>query len=337
MGNKNLRVKFIFLFCVLYFILNQETWSAESINQNEAQRNAADLLRIAADKSLESSASNSMQALVLLSKKDISHAVSQAYKAYGDFKNSENLDRMQKLGILSSLKMQTVETFNISDEDLKILKSKTSFRRLNPNFLSSGESAKISAEFERQTGIKKQDFLELLSTVSEAQLFVSDPKLAEKAIAAFDSFVSKIPNKEFQAKIIKAKSFLPDDDRRKLLGYAVQQMVKLANRVTALVVAESNNPNQRHGVADQTLILKPSSIASTLDPEELSQNLVKTDTDDFAISSDLFANQKPPKSGEFSAANFQVNELLKSSTEKVEEPTLFERVSRKYKSISNNF
>lgn len=203
---------------------------ALDLNQVEAQEVAAKANAMGADQSLQASTTKAMQALIQFSDSDLTGAVKSAYHAYGSFKTAEDLDRVRKRNILTKAGMGSDGTVSVSEEDAAFLASRTSYRRVDASFLTQGEASKIADEFEKKTGIKRKDFLDQLAGVSEAKLFVSDPKLAEKVSSDFNSFVEKIPNAEFKAKVKSAVALIPDLTKSQLLMQAVQKAVQIASK-----------------------------------------------------------------------------------------------------------
>ncbi len=219
--------------------------ATETLSQADAQKIAAQVNELGSDQSLRSSATTAMQALIKFGDRDITGAIGSAYQAYGKFKNSENLDRLRKQGLLTKAAMGSAGSSNLTESEAAFLGSSTSFRRLNPSFLSSGEDGKVAAEFEKKTGIPRNNFLSTLTSVAENKLYASDPALAEKIDSEFENFTAKIPNSEFRAKVIAAADLVPKLSRHKLVMQSVQKFLLLASEFRSEISGgEAPKPGQ---------------------------------------------------------------------------------------------
>jgi hypothetical protein len=94
----------------------------------------------------------------------------------------------------------------------------TSFSRLKSDFLYKGEAAAVADEFEKRTGMKRDEFLMHLGSATDARLNFDDPQLMSKLEQRFQAFKARVTNKEFRAGLDKAESFFPQPVREKLLG-----------------------------------------------------------------------------------------------------------------------
>ena len=298
----------------------------EFLTQKQTEELAAQIMRKGADQSLQASATGAMQALTKIRTVDIPGAVSTAYKAYGQFKNSEHLDQMQKAMILSKATMTSLDTFKISPEDAAILGARTSYRRLDPAFLKTGEAAKIAEDFERTTGIKRDDFLKQLASFSESNLFSDDPNLVNKITSGIDSFIAKIPNQDFRKKIKSAFSMIPSTTREKLLVQSVRNGDKLnAAGISNQELAKSVDKGK---ATSEAQISNPGDTQNTPGRKETS---VKNE-DEFKFYSDL----GPPSYvlHEEEANQLSTSELVDSAINNSENKSLFDRISQRYRQIS---
>ena len=77
-----------------------------------------------------------------------------------------------------------------------------------------------AAEFERQTGMKREEFLKQMAEISEQKIKRSDPMMIDKALARFEGFLKKIPNAEFRKNAEKSVAMVPNTMRRGMVGQA---------------------------------------------------------------------------------------------------------------------
>lgn len=314
----------------------------ETLTQAEAQALAAKANAAGADQSLQTSTTRAMQALIQFSDSDITGAVKSAVRAYGSFKTGEDFDRMRKRNILTKAGLGSSGTLTVTEEDGAFLASRTSYRRLNPEFLGQGEAAKIAEEFEKKTGIKRKDFLEQLANASEAKLYVNDPKLFEKVQADFNAFVDKIPNAEFKAKVKGAVDLIPDLTKNQLLATAVQKAVQLAAKTmpsqSDLALVEKTQiavgaptPAPERAVASASAPVSASSVVAAAEPAASSE---AKEEDEFAPRTDLSSDQMARTFGRETGDPFLAGVVRAAMGEAKDDDTIFRIVSRKYRALT---
>lgn len=318
-----------------------------NLTQAEAQELAGKVSSAGADRSLQSSTTRAMQALIQFNDSDIPGAVKSAIRAYGSFKTSEDLDRMRKITILKKAGLGSSGTLTVTEEDGAFLASRTSFRRLDPDFLEKGEAAKIAEEFEKKTGIKRKDFLEQMANAAETKLFVNDPKLFEKAQADFNAFVEKIPNAEFKAKVKSAVGLIPDLTKNQLLATAVQKAVALAAKTMpsdsdlalvekAQIAVGPPNPNappanrELATVAASTTPVAPGEVVAAAEPPKEGE---KEDAKDEALGV-LTSDQMARSYGRETGNPLLAGVVRAAMGEAKDDDTIFRIVSKKYRELT---
>jgi hypothetical protein len=277
-----------------------------------------------------------MQALIKFGDNDIPGALSGAYKAYTKFKTSENLDRLRKQNLMAKASLGGGYT----DAEAAFMGSPTSYRRLDSSFLSSGENAKLAEEFEKKTGIKRQDFLHMLTSAAENKLYVSDPKLAEKVDSEFEAFVEKIPNPEFRAKVKNGMSLVPSLQRHQLLVKGVQKMVALAKDFQSFAPAPSDITKASAPVlASENQASKPvvpEAVGEALAPVKPEEHEAKAEEVPGvgSLNSDEMARAQDRNiaSGGDLKLDGVVLDAVKFDADK---ETIFQIVSRRYKLVTN--
>jgi hypothetical protein len=147
--------------------------------------------------------------------------VKNGYNAYGKYRNSENLDRLKDHNALMANSLASVGAGPVIKAPIH---TNTSFRRLDPSFLHQGEAARVAAEFERETGMKREDFLTQMADISEKKIKRSDPMMIDKAFSRFEGFLKKIPNAEFRKNAEKSIALVPNTMRRGMVAQAVQKL-----------------------------------------------------------------------------------------------------------------
>jgi hypothetical protein len=172
------------------------------------------------DSSLQTSSVYAMQALMDLAGGKLPGAVKNGYNAYGKYRNAENLDRVKDQNAQLANAMGSVGTAG----KLPSERTNTSFRRLDTSFLHQGDANKVSEQFEKATGMKRESFLTQMAEVSEQKIKASDPMMIDKAFSRFEGFLKKVPNAEFRKNAEKSIAMVPDTMRRGMVAQAVQKL-----------------------------------------------------------------------------------------------------------------
>jgi hypothetical protein len=294
-----------------------------TLSQIEAQRAAEKILNSGSDKSLESSATRAMQALVHFGSNNLGGAVKEGYRAWSAFKTSEDFDRDRKRSILAKVELSSIESASFTEQEAAFLASRTSYRRLDPKFLMEGESAKVAAEFERMTGIPRRDFLEMLSSLSENKLLVSNPKLASEVSSKFELFLQSIPNQTFRAKVKKTFGLVPDNIKEQLISKAIRASS------SSRTVAQYPSTTDRAPAGLEDLDNEKDHSSSLVPNNEPSPDVIALAAQSFG-----FAPEEPQAGSEASGLGAVVKSAL---TLEPENESLFKRIHKKYQSLAPDF
>lgn len=244
---------------ILIFLLALAPVLAFAAGQNTALLEADAKNRKGSDQSLENSATYAMTALMDLASMNVPGAIKNGTSAYGKYRNSETMD---KIGDQSFAQAASLESARGGSGVSGVRKTDTTFRRLNPNFMRTGEAAKVAAEFEKRTGMTREQFLQHLSEASENKIPKNDPQLIDKVLSRYESFAAKIPNQEFRKNLTKASSMVPATVRNGLIAKAVNQFTNLFAGGPTETAADVSAPAPVVAQADAS----PSPAATT--PEE---------------------------------------------------------------------
>ncbi|MGZ3732049.1 MAG: hypothetical protein ACXVCG_22700, partial [Bdellovibrionota bacterium] len=193
---------------------------SDSFNQKDSQVNNYNNNSTGSDDSLRSGVPCAMQALMDLANSKLPSAVKNGYCAYGKYRNAENLDHLKDQNAMLANAMVSAG----AEPVFKVIRTDTTFRRLDPSFLRQGDASKISGEFERETGMKREDFLTQMANASEQKIKRSDPMMIDKALSRLEGFLQKIPNAEFRKNAEKNIALVPDTMRRGLVAQAVTKL-----------------------------------------------------------------------------------------------------------------
>lgn len=213
--------------------------AADAVTQAGSQQNAANVNHQGSDDDMDEATRNAMKAFMNLAALNIPGAISKGYEAYGNYINSEKLDdleaRTKKLkntmtSITASGALNGGSLANagaIADRKASGVtgtansRTLTTLSRLDPSFLYKGETAAVAEEFEKRSGMKRDEFFRHLSAATDAQYTFDDPSLQSKLEQRFQAFKERIPNQEFRAGLERAESMVPNAIRTKMLGEAM--------------------------------------------------------------------------------------------------------------------
>lgn len=297
--------------------------------------------RVGSDASLKQSTGYAMNALMDLSNLNISSAMKNGVNAYGKYQNSETLDKLSNQNMFYSAGLTSA-----GDKAPNLIPVMTTYRRLDPKFLREGQLGKIAADFEKKSGMKRDQFLLKMSEASESKIKRSDPNLVGKVLGRFESFVSSIPNAQFRSSIKKATNMVP----QKTVAGIIQKTVKQYSSSGFLEV-ESNgssgsnvsasspqattgngasslgangNPGALKGESNRTLASESSSPEPKLPLGAIEMN--KSSDNQTAQSSEA-VNRKQTQE--------MLSDVLKAAKDAQEnEPTIFEQVHSRYRTLA---
>jgi hypothetical protein len=199
-----------------------------SETQAGAQNTAAIVNYVGSDDSMEAATVSAMTALMNLAALNIPGAFSFGYKAYGQYINSEKLDDLElrtlrnkgRMLSVGGMMVNTAGLDNIGkaqDGESGISGRPTTFSRLDPSFLHRGEAAAVAEQFERVTGMSRDDFLRHLGSATDSDLSYDDPDLLQKVEARYEMFKAEVKNPDFRKKLETAESMFPGPARQELL------------------------------------------------------------------------------------------------------------------------
>jgi hypothetical protein len=180
------------------------------------------------DQSMQDSTTNAMTALMKLAGADRPGAISKGYQAFGQYRNSGDMDGLRLKTSITALKMDTMGNYLATTGKNSVFMApiseySTSYARLDPAFLHKGEAGKVADQFESQTGMKRETFLKKMATASDSTISASDPQMVDKVLSRFESFVSEIPNDAFRDKLKKQIDAVPQTVRTGLISQALQK------------------------------------------------------------------------------------------------------------------
>lgn len=202
--------------------------AAAEVNQATAQGNAANVNHRGSDDDLDEATTNGMQALMNLASLNIPGAFSKGYEAYGNYINSQKLDELEAKtkNLKNSMTSVTAGAVGANDKNKGVagvdsrseVTGTTTFSRLSPDFLYQGKAAAVAEEFEKRTGMKREEFLMHLGSATDAKLNFDDPDLMNKLEQRYQAFKARVTNKDFRDGLEKVEGLFPQALRQKALS-----------------------------------------------------------------------------------------------------------------------
>jgi hypothetical protein len=214
-------------------------YNSTEINQQSAAGYASNNFWNGSGDSKDEGVRNGMRAMNRLASLDIGGAIHYGYKGYGNYTNSQKMDDLdarvwKNKGKMDSIKdgmiggaassgagtgSESYSAIGPEREGAKLPNTGSSktvngesvvtskkWSAMDRGFLYRGETAEVAAEFERKSGMSREEFFNQLADTADASLNYDDPNLMNKLEARYAKFVNAIPNKEYRANIQKAYS-----------------------------------------------------------------------------------------------------------------------------------
>jgi hypothetical protein len=216
-------------------------YSGTEINQKDAGGYASNNYWNGSGDSKDEGVRNAMRALNHLAALDIGGAVHYGYKGYGNYINSQKMDDLDSAAWKSKGSMDSIGSPLLSGasgngagqngggnpsalgperdpahlpagsngaKDASGESSVTSHKLadMDRSFLYRGETGDVAAEFEKKSGMSREEFFNQLANAEASGLSWDDPNLMEKGEALYQRFISKIPNKDYRTNLERAHS-----------------------------------------------------------------------------------------------------------------------------------
>lgn len=282
--------------------------------------------RKGSDDSLQHSTAYAMTALMDLGNLNIPSAVNNGMTAYGKYRNSETMDRLGDENLRRAASMASAGTSAVGG----VVKTDTTFRRLDPSFLRQGKFAKVASEFEKRSGMPRDTFLSQMSEISEKKIKRSDPQLVDKVLGRFESFISKIPNPEFKANLQKGVEMVPATTRTGLISKAV---AKFANMTAG--APGGSDISAGASTAPEVAAAAPASAEPVALPAEAAPASTSGDAPRDPASTAAF---DPIQSGSPLAESDDKNPLgnivLAAIDTQGQDISIFQQITRKYRTLT---
>lgn len=182
---------------------------------------------------------NGMRAMGRLAALDIGGAIHYGYKGYGNYINSQKMDDLdarawKKKDVMNSISNgfisgsksggsgisgDTPSDIGPEREAAKLAAGSNGrsqngssevtskkWKDLDKGFLYRGETADAAAEFEKKTGMSREEFFNQVADAADANLSFDDPNLMNNLEQRFQVFKASVKNQDFKDKLDKVHS-----------------------------------------------------------------------------------------------------------------------------------
>lgn len=326
---------------------------AHAETQAEMFKKAQELHTAKSNESFDKSVLLAMRALLDLESAKLPSAVANAFQAYGQYRNSDKLDNLAIDDQVEQLKISSLGIKNIDAkasanvEGFKAGLSKivdpSKERKGDTKFLYSPEATAISQEFEKKTGLKREDFYGVFHAFSQSDISPSDPEIVNKATARFNTFIEKIPNKKFKENVKKISKKIPLDYRTVAITKAVNSVVRVSeSMVASFTGATSSDSKLTLQALNKTQAEIPNGGGATTDPapatiseanEEFEKPVLAKGDHFVGVIAENLSQEKLKEIVDANLSTSGGAPMESAKIENAEEKSLFDRVSRKLRSI----
>lgn len=191
---------------------------AFSFDQSTAMTTTAEVQRQGSDESMQHSEMNAMTAVMNLATLNVPGAISHGYKAYGQYRNSKDLDSTADYNDANSANLSSGAG---SSSKAASGPTSTTFSRLNTDYQRKGEYDRVASEFEQRSGMSREAFHKFMGQATDNPLSMRDPQLLDKLVGRFEGFAAQIPNAEFRKNIERGINLVPQSARDGILAKAL--------------------------------------------------------------------------------------------------------------------
>ena len=267
---------------------------------------------------------------------NIPGAFHYGYTAYGQYNNSQELDDLKARtnSLKNSMASNGAKPLGTDNSGISGgAPGQNTFSRLNSEFLYKGEAANVAAEWEKRTGMRREEFLQQLASASESGLFWDDPNLMQKLEQRYQAFKAKVTNKDFLASMEKIEGMYPSAARNKLLAQAYEKYQEFKktpfqggaeSKIAEAPVAADTKNDAKAVVAETKTINAPTAALNSREPASDQINMKDK------LGSFIGVDSEKDKA---------FDELMQGakSAQPIDNESIFQRVSNKYRLIFAGF
>ncbi|MGZ3736255.1 MAG: hypothetical protein ACXVC0_14910, partial [Bdellovibrionota bacterium] len=257
------------------------------------------------------------------------------YKAFGEYRTSQDLDRDRMRNRIHQIDLFTsnltvnspVPAWAASTEDYR-----TTYARLDPHFLREGEAGKIADEFEKKSGMSREHFLKRMAETSESAISADDPNLTSKVMKRFSRFVDEIPNEEFRNRVQEQIDNTSGSSRTAMIMNGAKHVfevlaakgINLGHKLADLKNTDSAEPDRAPAAVAAPAASSPDAVQAS-HHEEVAPNFIEhmapRDADFRGLDHEKFAGDP-------------LGRIMQTALDEQAETTIFKQVSNRYRAIA---
>lgn len=338
--------------------------TAAADDQLSSQQNASTTHNNGSNDSLNESYGNALTAVSNFFDMNIPGAVSYGLKAYGQYRNSNQMDDLRDknnrlANSMASMASSSVtggadsSAFGVSRMGTIVPGSApgqtyaSPYARLDPSFLHQGETGAIAAKLEKMSGMNRDKMLALMADVHARSLSPTDPGFIPWAMKTYKEVTAKMPDEEFRGKLESLGGYLEtavnSGFAKATLGKFIamdtkggkdaKSMVaeeKTAGPAPASVATATPAPAATSAASDPSFQpvtgVRPEDASGMSESQRFSNRGVVAKLDDSKVGMDHLTTAVP--------VDGYLGDMIRAGSAESAQPSLFQMVSNKLKEMS---
>lgn len=191
----------ILILCSVVASCPASTWA---LDQAESQKAANQINNQGSDDSLKGSVNNGLKAADSLYSLDFPSAISHGVKAYGQYRNSEQLDTLKEKNEKLKASLGAVGSSGVSGAtENKSGAYVSPYQRLDRKFLYEGETGQLAAKAEKIFGMSRDSLYQHAVNIHTNSKSIFDPDFIPWASKTYRGLVEQATDPELKAKLGK--------------------------------------------------------------------------------------------------------------------------------------
>jgi hypothetical protein len=177
--------------------------AAEALDQTAAQDEAKRIHDQGSDDSLHESYGNALHAVHNFFQLNLPGAVSYGLKAYGQYRNSNQLDALRDRNAHLAGSMASAGAPPSGASAVTGGTYVSPYQRLDTKFLYEGSTGVVAAKLEKLSGLSRERMFHMAVDLHARSKSLSDPDFAPWALKSYRELTAKVPNEEFRDKLTR--------------------------------------------------------------------------------------------------------------------------------------
>jgi hypothetical protein len=223
---------------LLFFAVALLAPRAFAFDQVAAQEESRRVHDQGSNDSLHASYGNALHAVNNFFSGNIPGAISKGVKAYGQYRNSNQLDDLRDKNQRLAGSMGSVGTEPVPAPAAG--RSYVSpYARLDTKFLHEGPTAEIAAKLEKMSGMPRDEMFRMMVDVHTHSKSLADPDFVPWGIRTYKDLTAKMPDADFRARLESLGGLLEAGLRNGAVSGAVAQFRAIDRGAGPAMVADA--------------------------------------------------------------------------------------------------